>query len=57
MDFAGASSTDFNFPPNTGLAATTAKLIFGSLRSSPNRALPSTFDGMSKRAMGLPTIV
>ena len=41
-------------PPITGHWAKAAYSMPGSLTSMPNSALPSTFDGVSRRFTGLP---
>src|SRR2546427_6009945 len=52
--FAFESSKLFTFPPKTGQRATTACWIFGRRTSMPNPALPFTFEGVSRRFVGLP---
>jgi hypothetical protein len=56
MAFAFAASNRFTFPPKVGHRATTAYTIPGTRTSSPNTALPSTFEGVSVRAVLLPTM-
>ena len=52
--FAPVASIVFALPPKTGGRATTATSIPGSVMSSPKTAVPSTFDGVSSRFVGLP---
>ena len=41
-------------PPNTGQRRVVATFMPSTWASMPNRALPSTFAGMSKRGAGVP---
>src|SRR5262252_9051027 len=54
IDLARAASNDATLPPKTGHRATTAYSIPGNRTSIPNVALPSTFDGVSRRLGEVP---